>query len=68
LTDTDGGIIVLYAVWKQDEYTVKFVDPIDNETIAEDSVPYHGSATAPVPREHEGKVFTGWDKKFDDII
>ena len=61
----------LYAVWKTVDdadkiYTVTFVD-WDDTVLKVEQVPYGGSATAPPDPSHEGYVFIGWDKPFDNV-
>ena len=67
LTETDGGVVTLYAQWSTNAYTVTFVDGHDGKTIKQESVKYGGAATAPDAPKHEGYTSTHWDKRFDNV-
>lgn len=67
LTETDGGIVTLYAQWSTNSYIVTFVDGHDGKTIKQESVKYGGAATAPDVPKHEGYTSTHWDKRFDNV-
>ncbi|MDR0853430.1 MAG: InlB B-repeat-containing protein [Clostridiales Family XIII bacterium] len=57
---------VLYADWKINSYTVKFVD-FDNSVLKTQPVDYNKNATAPANPTREGYAFTGWDRSFTGI-
>jgi len=54
----------LYTVTQT--YTVRFWDG-DTLLKEQTGINYHGSATAPADPTKDGQIFTGWDKKFNDI-
>ncbi len=69
-TSTGTGQNVKFYKIVNNGYTVKFMDPITNTQIGEDQiVPEGGSAVAPEAPDHtaQQKIFTGWDKPFDNI-
>lgn len=67
----DGSPITLYASWKANEYTVKFVDAdgrvhkVDGKT--EQKIKHGLSATAPADPQVQGYKFVGWDKSFGSV-
>ena len=66
LTDTDGGVINLYAQWNLNSYEVKFVD-YDGTVLKSDTIHHFDAAAAPANPTRTGYTFTGWDKTFDEI-
>lgn len=66
LSDSNGGIVTLYAQWVIDEFTVKFVDGNGN-TLKTENVSYGGTATSPDIPKKPGYRFAGWDKQFDNV-
>ena len=48
-------------------YTVTFIDGITGKVIDEQIVPEGEAADEPTPPKHEGYVFIGWDKSFDEV-
>ena len=71
LTSENGGKVYLYAQWKANEYTVKFVNSITDERIPV-TVEYGSAAQAPEmkPIDNDEKthyVFSKWDKSFSKV-
>lgn len=67
----DGKPITLYAVWKANEYKVKFID-YDGKVLQvngkdEQLVAYNTAAIAPSEPSRVGYNFIGWDLPFDQI-
>ena len=48
-------------------HLVTFVDGLTGEIISRELVETGSGAEAPTPPEHEGYVFTGWDKDFSSV-
>ena len=67
LTETDGGIVTLYAQWSTNAYTVTFVDGKTGRNISNVSVDYGGSVTPPAYPTHPGYTPTGWDKSTANV-
>ena len=53
---------------EDDYFTVTFMDSIDKVAIKSQRVLVGMGATAPNAPEHEGYVFTGWDKSYNKIV
>lgn len=67
----DGTPITLYAVWKANEYVVKFLDS-DGTVLKvngkdEQKVKHGTSAISPETPEKYGYNFVGWDRAFDSV-
>ncbi len=59
LSEEDGGLVTLYALWEPTEYTIIFMD---GETEISRVTDVFGAAiTAPEDPKKEGYVFAGWD-------
>ena len=58
--------ITVTAVYVQC-FTVTFIDSLDGSVIAQSKVEKGESAIAPIPPQHEGYSFAGWDKSTDNI-
>ena len=67
LTETDGGVVTLYAQWSTNAYTVTFVDGHTGRNISNVSVNYGGSVTPPAYPTHPGYTPTGWDKSTANV-
>ena len=67
LTETDGGVVTLYAQWSTNAYTVTFVDGKTGRNISNVSVDYGGSVTPPAYPTHPGYTPTGWDKSTANV-
>ena len=67
LTETDGGIVTLYAQWSTNAYTVTFVDGKTGRNISNVSVDYGGAVTPPAYPTHPGYTPTGWDKSTANV-
>ncbi len=59
LSDVDGGIIMLYAVWKRNTYTISF-DSNGGTDVASKSVVYGDCYGVLETPERDGYVFEGW--------
>lgn len=71
LSSENGGKVYLYAQWKANEYTVKFVNSITDEKTSV-TVTYGSEAQAPEmkPIDNDEKthyVFSKWDKSFSKV-
>ncbi len=58
--------MVLYAMWKVNTYTVRFVDWNGTE-LSKTTVNYGASAKAPSDPARSGYTFKGWDKTFSNV-
>lgn len=67
LTETDGGVVTLYAQWSTNAYTVTFVDGHTGRNISNVSVNYGSSVTPPAYPTHPGYTPTGWDKSTANV-
>lgn len=56
----------LYLKWTQNTYTVTFKD-LDGKVLETQKVKFGESAVPPVVEEHNGYIFTGWDKDYNEI-
>lgn len=61
------GDVTVTAVYKANEYKVKFFDGVDGNLISIQKVEYGKAAIAPEHPEHEGYIFTGWDTDFSCV-
>ena len=61
-----AGDMTLYAGWKAEEYTVKWIDH-DGKVIKEEKVPYGENGTKPPDPKRSGYAFTGWSAKAEKI-
>ncbi len=58
--------MVLYAMWKINAYTVRFVDWNGTE-LSKTTINYGASAKAPSNPARSGYTFKGWDKTFSNV-
>ena len=58
--------MVLYAMWKVNTYTVRFVDWNGTE-LSRTTINYNASAKAPSNPSRSGYTFKGWDKAFSNV-
>lgn len=56
----------IHAQYRINRYSVRFLD-MDGTLLATRTCPYGTDAKAPTAPDHEGYVFTGWDKNYVDI-
>ena len=63
LTETDGGVVTLYAQWSTNSYTVTFVDGHDGTTISTARVRHGANAIPPTKPHHDGYTATGWERR-----
>ena len=67
LLSANGATTTMYAQWRQNEYTVTFIDGHDGKTIGTETVTYGSNATEPNKPMHEGYTATTWDKPLSNI-
>jgi uncharacterized repeat protein (TIGR02543 family) len=63
LTDTDGDIVTLYAIWKPNQYTVTF-DSDGGSSVPSQTVNHDDRATPPANPAKTGYTFESW---YDDL-
>lgn len=71
LSDQNNAVITLNAVWRVQQFHVKFIDTITNDIVADHIVDYGTTITSDVltnlPRQHDGYVFAGYDGNLEHI-
>jgi len=60
------GNITVYAMFRINTYTVRFVD-FDGTVLKTQTVDWNTGATAPADPVREGYTFTGWDVPFTNV-
>lgn len=59
--------VTIVATYTLENHIVKFYDGVTGERLSLQTVEHWGAAVPPEHPEHEGYVFTGWDKDYTSI-
>lgn len=59
--------VTVYAVYKMNSYSVKFIDGQTNDVLKTETVYYGHDATPPNVPDHKGYTSVDWDRDYTDI-